>query len=106
MSCEKCMEKNREIRRLREEQVALYRRIAVLELQCDCLRSPDRPEYLTTTQIAKILQLSTAQVWRFVRDGQLPAVQFAENGDYRIPYKLFVKFIADHTIGSMEELPV
>lgn len=104
--CEKCMEKNREIRMLREEKVALTRRIAVLELQLDCMRSPDRPEYLTTEQAAKVLQLSNAQLQKYIRERQLPAVQLAEGGNWRIPYKAFVKFIADHTTETMEGLPV
>lgn len=104
--CEKCVEKNREIRMLREEKIAMQRRISVLELQLDCLRSPDRPEYLTTEQAAKILQLSIAQMQRYIREGQLPAVQLTEGGTWRIPYKVFVRFIADHTTNAMEMLPV
>ena len=103
--CEKCMEKNREIRQLREEAIALRRRISVLELQLDCMRSPDRPEYLTTEQAAKVLQLSIAQVGRYIREGQLPAVQLTEGGTWRIPYGEFTKFISDHTTAAMEALP-
>ena len=104
--CEKCAEKNREIRMLREEQIALRRRISVLELQLDCMRSPDRPEYLTTEQAAKVLQLSIAQIGRYIRDVQLTAVQLAEGGSWRIPYKAFVAFIGSHTVEAMEALPV
>ena len=104
--CEKCVEKNREIRSLREANVCLERRIRVLELQLDALRSPDRPEYLTPEQAAGILQYSVAQIGKYIREGQLPAVQLADKGSYRIPYRAFVRFLSDHTTADMEELPV
>ncbi len=106
MVCEKCMEKNREIRKLREENIAMQRRISVLELQCDALRSPERPEYLTIEQAAGVLQLSAAQLRKYVSDGQITAIQLAEGGSWRIPYMSFVEFLGRHTIAAMEELPV
>lgn len=106
MMCEKCMEKNREIRKLREENIAMQRRISVPELQCDALRSPERPEYLTIEQAAGVLQLSAAQLRKYVSDGQITAIQPAEGGSRRIPYMSFVEFLGRHTIAAMEELPV
>lgn len=106
MMCEKCMEKNREIRKLREENIAMQRRASVPELQCGALRSPERPEYLTIEQAAGVLQLSAAQLRKYASDGQITAIQLAEGGSRRVPYMSFAEFLGRHTIAAMEGLPV
>ena len=51
-------EKTAALRKLREENMVLNRRINALQLQLDMVRGKDRPEYLTTAQAAELLQLT------------------------------------------------
>ena len=99
-------EKTAALRKLREENMVLNRRINALQLQLDMVRGKDRPEYLTTAQAAELLQLTPAQVGHWIRDGVLPAFQIRKGGDWRISYMTLVAFIGEHTINRQEALPV
>lgn len=89
-------------RELEEDKISLQRRVRVLELQLDAVRSPQYPEFLTTDQAADILQLSKAQIQDYIRKRELPAIQLSEKGNWRIPYKVFVQFLSKHLMGEME----
>lgn len=98
--------KNRRIRELEEENMVLHRRINALGLRLDLMRGEDRPKVLTTTQAAKLLQISTAQVGQWIRDGVLPAFQVKKGGDWRILYDRLMDFIEEYTVNEQEQLPV
>jgi len=42
------------------------------------------PRFLTLTDIAEILQISSSQAYALVRSGELPAIQIGGRGQWRV----------------------
>ena len=50
--------------------------------------------YLTVADVAKRLQVSNQTVWRWIKDGKLPAINIS--GQYRIAPDDLDKFLKEH----------
>ena len=47
-------------------------------------RSPTGPRFLTLTDVAEVLNTSSAQVYALVRRGDLPAIKIGGRGQWRV----------------------
>jgi excisionase family DNA binding protein len=45
---------------------------------------PDEPRFLTLTDVAEVLNVSSAQVYALVRNADLPSMKVGGRGQYRI----------------------
>ena len=45
---------------------------------------PETPRFLTLTDVAEVLNTSSAQVYALVRRGELPAIKLGGRGQWRI----------------------
>jgi excisionase family DNA binding protein len=45
---------------------------------------PDDPRFLTLTDVAEVLNVSSAQVYALVRGGDLPAIKIGGRGQWRV----------------------
>lgn len=67
----------------------------------------ETPRFLTLTDVAEVLNTSSAQVYALVRRGELPAIKLGGRGQWRIEatkleeyiqslYKQTKEFVSDH----------
>ncbi|HTY73356.1 MAG TPA: helix-turn-helix domain-containing protein [Actinomycetes bacterium] len=45
---------------------------------------PDEPRFLTLSDVAEVLNVSSAQVYSLVRSGDLPSIKIGGRGQYRV----------------------
>jgi excisionase family DNA binding protein len=50
----------------------------------DTAHVPDEPRFLTLTDVAEVLNVSSAQVYALVRSGDLPSIKVGGRGQYRV----------------------
>lgn len=55
---------------------------------------PDGPRFLTLTDVAEILNTSSAQVYALVRRGDLPAIKIGGRGQWRVEASQLEDYIA------------
>jgi excisionase family DNA binding protein len=55
---------------------------------------PGNPRFLTLTDVAEILNTSSAQVYALVRRGELPAIKLGGRGQWRIERDRLEEFIS------------
>ena len=55
---------------------------------------PDGPRFLTLTDVAEVLNTSSAQVYALVRRGDLPAIKIGGRGQWRVESSQLEEFIA------------
>ena len=55
---------------------------------------PDGPRFLTLTDVAEVLNTSSAQVYALVRRGELPAIKIGGRGQWRVESSQLEEFIA------------
>jgi excisionase family DNA binding protein len=71
------------------------------------------PRFLTLTDVAEILNTSSAQVYALVRRGELPAIKLGGRGQWRVEaqrleefiqglYQETQAFVADHPFAEAE----
>ncbi|EMY35684.1 DNA binding domain, excisionase family protein [Arthrobacter crystallopoietes BAB-32] len=53
------------------------------------------PRFLTLTDIAEILQISSSQAYALVRSGELPAIQIGGRGQWRVEQTMLDEYIQD-----------
>jgi excisionase family DNA binding protein len=74
----------------------------------------DRPRFLLLSDVAEILNISSAQVYALVRKKQLPAIKVGGRGQYRVEvsaledyirraYKETEEFLDAHPFGREED---
>lgn len=51
--------------------------------------------FLTLTDIAEILQISSSQAYALVRSGELPAIQIGGRGQWRIEQSMLDEYIKE-----------
>lgn len=51
------------------------------------------PRFLTLADVAKILNISTAQVYTLVRSGELPAIKIGARGQWRVETSVIEQYI-------------
>lgn len=57
---------------------------------------PDQPpRFLTLTDVADTLNISAAQAYALVRNGELPAIKVGGRGQWRVERNVLEKYIAD-----------
>ncbi|GAB7005101.1 helix-turn-helix domain-containing protein [Nocardioides sp. AN3] len=54
---------------------------------------PESPRFLTLTDVAELLNTSSAQVYALVRRGELPAIKLGGRGQWRIEATKLEEFI-------------
>jgi len=54
---------------------------------------PETPRFLTLTDVAEVLNTSSAQVYALVRRGELPAIKLGGRGQWRIEASKLEEFI-------------
>ena len=106
--CEKCAEKNREIRILREENMMLRRQLNAMEFAESLFRLKEQlPRTLTTQQVAEFLQTSTSSARQLIVSGKIPgAFQLGERGNWYVLTEKFITGIEGLLIDAQEGLPV
>ncbi len=57
--------------------------------------------FLTVQEVSSLLRLSVLTVYKYIKLGRLPAVEFG--GHYRIPKDSLTKFIETHKVNNHEE---
>jgi excisionase family DNA binding protein len=74
---------------------------------------PDEPRFLTLTDVAEVLNVSSAQVYALVRSGDLPSIKVGGRGQYRVErerleayiqrlYAETAEFVKSHPLGRDE----
>jgi len=74
---------------------------------------PETPRFLTLTDVAEVLNTSSAQVYALVRRGELPAIKLGGRGQWRIEstkleefisglYKETEQFVSEHPFVDTE----
>jgi excisionase family DNA binding protein len=53
------------------------------------------PRFLSLTDVAETLSISTAQVYALVRRGDLPAIKIGGRGQWRVEATVLEQYIAD-----------
>ena len=53
------------------------------------------PRFLTLTDVAEILQISSSQAYALVRSGELPAIQIGGRGQWRVEQLVLDQYIDD-----------
>jgi excisionase family DNA binding protein len=53
------------------------------------------PRFLTLTDIAEILQISSSQAYALVRSGELPAIQIGGRGQWRVEQSMLDEYIQE-----------
>jgi excisionase family DNA binding protein len=72
------------------------------------------PRFLQLTDVAEVLNISAAQAYALVRNGQLPAIKVGGRGQWRVEateleayiqraYDETKKFVAEHPFGRAED---
>jgi excisionase family DNA binding protein len=51
------------------------------------------PRFLTLTDVAEILQISSSQAYALVRSGELPAIQIGGRGQWRVEQMMLDQYI-------------
>ncbi|MCW2132747.1 helix-turn-helix domain-containing protein [Arthrobacter sp. VKM Ac-2550] len=51
------------------------------------------PRFLTLTDVAEILQISSSQAYALVRSGELPAIQIGGRGQWRVEQLMLDQYI-------------
>lgn len=67
------------------------------------------PRFLTLSDVAEILNTSSAQVYALVRRGELPAIKLGGRGQWRVESSQLESFIAklyDDTAAFVEQHPL
>ncbi len=54
---------------------------------------PDEPRFLTLSDVAEVLNTSSAQVYALVRRGDLPAIKIGGRGQWRVERTELEQFI-------------
>ena len=54
---------------------------------------PDEPRFLTLSDVAEVLNASSAQVYALVRRGDLPAIKIGGRGQWRVERTELEQFI-------------
>lgn len=55
-------------------------------------------EYLTVQEVAEKLKLSELTIYKYIKDGDLPAIEFG--GHYRVSVPSFQNFLNDHQVEA------
>ena len=55
--------------------------------------APGTPRFLTLTDVAEVLNTSSAQVYALVRRGELPAIKIGGRGQWRVEAARLEEFI-------------
>ncbi|MBI4136721.1 helix-turn-helix domain-containing protein [Candidatus Roizmanbacteria bacterium] len=58
-------------------------------------------EYLTVHEIAQLLRLSVLTIYKYIKGGQLIAVEFG--GHYRVSRSALQAFIKEHRVAQRKE---
>ena len=58
-------------------------------------QSSSSPRFLTLTDVAETLNISAAQTYALVRNGELPAIKVGGRGQWRVESDVLEKYIAD-----------
>jgi excisionase family DNA binding protein len=77
-------------------------------------RMAESPRFLTLTDVAEVLNTSSAQVYALVRRGELPAIKLGGRGQWRIEatkleeyieslYAQTKEFVSDHPFVDSEQ---
>jgi excisionase family DNA binding protein len=53
------------------------------------------PRFLTLTDVAEELQISSSQTYALVRSGELPAIQIGGRGQWRVEQAMLEKYIQE-----------
>jgi excisionase family DNA binding protein len=53
------------------------------------------PRFLTLSDVAEELQISSSQMYALVRSGELPAIQIGGRGQWRVEQTVLDKYIED-----------
>jgi excisionase family DNA binding protein len=53
------------------------------------------PRFLTLSDVAEELQISSSQTYALVRSGELPAIQIGGRGQWRVEQAMLEKYIQD-----------
>ena len=61
----------------------------------------DNDRLMTVTEAAKFLKLSVLTLYKYIKDGNLEAVQFG--GRYRIKQSSLDRFILEHIVSMKKE---
>ncbi|TNM37596.1 helix-turn-helix domain-containing protein [Nocardioides albidus] len=75
--------------------------------------SPGSPRFLTLTDVAEVLNTSSAQVYALVRRGELPAIKIGGRGQWRVEgsrleeyikqqYRQTEQYVAEHPFVESE----
>jgi excisionase family DNA binding protein len=70
--------------------------------------APGTPRFLTLTDVAEVLNTSSAQVYALVRRGELPAIKIGGRGQWRVEASKLEEYIAqqyDETRRFVEAHP-
>lgn len=78
---------------------------------------PEDPRFLTLTDVAEVLNTSSAQVYALVRRGDLPAIKIGGRGQWRVErsqledfiqrmYAETRSFVAEHPFVETDAAPV
>ena len=51
------------------------------------------PRFMTLADVAKILNISSAQVYTLVRNGELPAIKIGARGQWRVEASVIEQYI-------------
>jgi excisionase family DNA binding protein len=68
----------------------------------------ESPRFLTLTDVAEVLNTSSAQVYALVRRGELPAIKIGGRGQWRVEREKLEEFITqqyEHTQQYVAEHP-
>ncbi len=61
----------------------------------DATLTTSTPRFLTLTDVADTLNISAAQTYALVRNGELPAIKVGGRGQWRVESEVLEKYIAD-----------
>ena len=53
----------------------------------------DEPRFLTLTDVAEVLNVSSSQVYALVRSGDLPSIKIGGRGQYRVERSVLEEYI-------------
>ncbi len=78
---------------------------------CDDRTVTQSPRFLTLTDVAEVLNISSAQAYALVRSGDLPAIKVGGRGQWRVErselegyigrmYTQTAEFVAEHPLGD------
>lgn len=65
------------------------------------MRYSVKTNFLTVGEVSELLRLSVLTIYKYIKTGKLPAVEFG--GHYRISKPSLEEFIQDHLVKGKEE---